>query len=142
MRHANQFLRLHTAHNRADAAHLVASLLEHDMIKTTLTKAKTALRLSDGMIRLAKIGSLASRRQASAFLGNAPVLSRLFGEIAKRYASRPGGFTRLVRDLPRKGDGAPMAILELVDRPPKPVTTEKKTAKEKKKQVAAAQAAS
>ncbi len=131
MRHAHQFLRLHTAHNRADAARLVESLLEHEQIRTTLSKAKIAHRLTDRMITLGKSGTLANRRLAASFLGDGPALEKLFGEIGKRYQSRQGGYTRLMRDVPRKGDGAPMALVELVDRVPKPVTTKKKTGKEK-----------
>ena len=115
MRHANQFLRLHTAHNRADASHLVQSLLEHEQIRTTLTRAKIAIRLTDRMITLAKKGTLASHRQAAGFLGDGPALRKLFKELGKRYQARQGGFTRLMRDFPRKGDGAPMAVLELID---------------------------
>ena len=85
------------------------------------------------MITLAKSGTLADHRKASEFLGQGPVLHKLFKEMGKRYASRPGGYTRLMRDFPRKGDGAPMAIVELVDRVLKPVTTEKKSSKEKLK---------
>lgn len=131
MRHAHQFLRLHTAHSRADAARLVEGLLEHEQIRTTLSKAKVAHRLADRMISLGKTGTLANHRLAASFLGDGPALKKLFGEIGKRYASRQGGYTRLMRDVPRKGDGAPMAVLELVDRVPKPITTKKKTGKEK-----------
>ena len=131
MRHAHQFLRLHTAHSRADAARLVESLLEHEQIRTTLSNAKVAHRMADRMITLGKSGTLASHRIAASFLGDGPALKKLFGEIGKRYQSRVGGYTRLMRDVPRKGDGAPMALVELVDRVPKPVTTQKKTGKEK-----------
>lgn len=133
MRHANQYLRLHTAHRRADAAHLVEGLLEHEQIRTTLSNAKTAMRLADRMISLAKVGTMAARRVAASFLGDVPVVGKLFKEIGKRYQARQGGFTRLIRDLPRRGDGSPMAILELVDRVVKPVSTEKKTGKAKGK---------
>lgn len=136
MRHANQFLRLHTAHNRSDAARLVGSLIEHEQVRATLGRAKTAMRLTDRMISLAKAGTLASRRQAASFLGEGPALGKLFKEIGKRYLARQGGFTRLIRDFPRKGDGAPMAILELVDRVVKPVTTQKKSGKGKEKTTA------
>ncbi len=131
MRHTHQFLRLHTAHSRADAAHLVGSLIEHEQIHTTLSRAKVAVRLTDKMITLAKGGSLANRRLAASFLGDVPALGKRFKEIGKRYENRPGGFTRLIRDFPRKGDGAPMAIIELVDRVIKPVSTEKKAGKDK-----------
>ncbi len=132
MRHAQQFLQLHTAHRRADAAHLVNSLIEHEQIRTTLTKARTAHRLTDNMITLAKKGTLASRKQAASFLGAGAALSKLFNELGKRYAARPGGYTRLIHDFPRRGDGSPMAVLELIDRVPKPVTTQKKEGKDKK----------
>ena len=138
MRHAKQFLRLNTPRRRAAASHLVGSLLEHEQIRTTLTKAKVTQRMTDRMITLGKAGTLASQRQAAAFLGNERALRKLFQEIGKRYQTRAGGYTRLVRDFPRKGDGSPMAIIELIDRPPKPIATEKPAGKEKKKAQAGA----
>ncbi len=140
MRHAKQFLRLHTAHRRADAGHVVASLIEHEQIHTTLTRAKVAVRLTDRMITLAKAGTLAAHRKASILIGDGVALKKLFAEMGKRYQARKGGFTRLVRVMPRKGDGSPMAIVELIDRVPKPVTTEKAGAKEKAKKPAIAAA--
>ncbi len=133
MRHAHQALRLHTSRRRSAASHIVTGLLEHEQIKTTLANAKAAMRLTDKMITLAKYGTLAHRRQAASFLGDASVIKKLFGELGKRYASRQGGYTRLMRDFNRKGDGAPMAILELVDRVAKPVATEKPQPKGQKK---------
>ena len=131
MRHAHQFLRLHAAHRLADARRLVGSLIEHEQVRTTLIRAKAAMRLTDRMISLAKDGTLASRRAAAGFLGEGPAVGKLFKEIGKRYQARQGGFTRLIRAIPRKGDGAPMAILELVDRVVKPITTKKKAGKDK-----------
>ena len=133
MRHAKQFLRLNTSHRAATASNVVNSLIEHEQLRTTLTRAKVAGRSTDKLITLAKAVTLSAQRQAASFLGDGVALKKLFSEIGKRYQTRKGGFTRLVRDLPRKGDGSPMAIVELIDRVPKPVTTEKAAAKEKAK---------
>jgi large subunit ribosomal protein L17 len=93
----------------------VTSLIEKERIETTVAKAKEARPLAEWMITLAKQGDLAARRQAAAYLLNPAAVKFLFGELSKRYATRPGGYTRLVHAGWRKGDGADVAVLELVD---------------------------
>jgi large subunit ribosomal protein L17 len=117
MRHRNYGRRLSrkTEHRRSLLRNLVTSLIERERIETTVAKAKEARPLAEWMITLAKQGDLAARRQAAAYLLNPGAVKFLFGDLAKRYESRAGGFTRLVHAGWRKGDGADLAILELVD---------------------------
>ncbi len=116
MRHRNYGKRLSrkTEHRRALLRNLVTSLIQEERIRTTVTKAKEARPLAEWMITLGKQGDLAARRQAAAYLLNPEAVEFLFEELSKRYASRPGGYTRLVHAGFRKGDGADLAILELV----------------------------
>jgi large subunit ribosomal protein L17 len=93
----------------------VTSLLEQGKITTTETRAKEIKRLTDKMITLGKRGDLHARRQAFSYLTSEDVVSKLFNDIAPRYSERQGGYTRIIKVGTRKGDGAPMAILELVD---------------------------
>lgn len=93
---------------------LVTSLLRHERIETTESKAKELRRIADQMITLGKRGDLHARRQALAYVLDEGVVAKLFGEIAERYAGRDGGYTRILKTAPRKGDNAPMAIIELV----------------------------
>lgn len=93
---------------------LVTSLLEHERIKTTLTKAKAAQAISEKMITLAKTDDLASRRRALAYLTKEDVVKKLFDTLGPRYAHREGGYTRVLHVETRRGDGAPLAILELI----------------------------
>jgi len=119
------------SHRRAMFRNMVTSLLKHERIVTTEVKAKEIGRLTEKMITLGKRGDLHARRQAVAFIRSNEVVKRLFSEYAQRYASREGGYTRVLKLEPRAGDNAPMALVELVDRPitePK----EKKEAKVKK----------
>lgn len=99
---------------RAMLRSLVTSLLQHERITTTETRAKEARVHAEHMITLAKRGDLHARRQAAAFLLDETILKKLFDTIGPRYADRQGGYTRIVRTGPRQGDAAPMAILELV----------------------------
>lgn len=102
---------------------MVTSLLDGERITTTETRAKEARRFTDRMITFAKKGDLGSRRQAARFINDPKVLQKLFGEIGPRYAERNGGYTRVMKlGTRRKGDDAPLAILELVeaDFTPKP----------------------
>ena len=92
----------------------VTSLLAHEKIVTTEAKAKEVRGLADKMITLAKDGSLASRREALAFVTDKKVVDKLFAEIGPSYADRSGGYTRLLRLGPRPGDSAPMVQIELV----------------------------
>jgi large subunit ribosomal protein L17 len=93
----------------------VTSLIQRERIETTVTKAKAARPLAEWMISLAKKGDLAARRRAASYLLDPAAVKFLFEELSKRYANRPGGYTRLVHAGWRKGDGADVAVLELVD---------------------------
>ena len=95
---------------------MACSLIEHEMIKTTLPKAKELRRVAEPLITLAKSDSVANRRLAFARTGNKSVVGKLFAEIGPRYAERPGGYTRILKCGYRAGDAAPMAFVELVDR--------------------------
>jgi len=96
---------------------MACSLIEHEMIKTTLPKAKELRRVAEPLITLAKSDSVANRRLAFARTGDKSVVGKLFAEIGPRYAERPGGYTRILKCGYRAGDAAPMAFVELVDRP-------------------------
>lgn len=93
---------------------ILTSLFEHGRIETTEAKAKEISGLADKMITLAKKGDLASRRQAIAGLADEEVVRKLFGEIAAKYSDKQGGYTRILKLGPRRGDAAPMVIIELV----------------------------
>ena len=93
---------------------LVTSLLENGRIETTVTRAKETRSLAEKMITLGKTNTLHSRRQALAFITKEDVVKKLFDEIAPKYADRNGGYTRILQTGPRRGDAAPMAIIELV----------------------------
>ncbi len=93
---------------------MVTYLLENGRIKTTVTRAKEVAPLAEKMITLAKKGDLAAYRQALAFITKEDVAHKLFNETADKYAARDGGYTRIVRMGPRRGDSAEMAIIELV----------------------------
>lgn len=92
----------------------VTSLLESEKITTTETRAKEIKRIADKMITLSKAGDLHARRQAHAYLTKEPVVKKLFTELAERYKERQGGYTRIIKVGYRHGDGAPLAIIELV----------------------------
>ena len=92
----------------------VTNLIYHGKIKTTETRAKEAGSLAEKMITLGKTNTLHSRRQALAFITKEDVVTKLFAEIAPKYADRNGGYTRIIKIGPRRGDAAPMAIIELV----------------------------
>jgi large subunit ribosomal protein L17 len=116
MRHRNYGKRLSrkTEHRRALLRNLVTSLILTERIETTVAKAKATRPLAEHMITLGKQGDLAARRLAASYLLDPAALKLLFGDIAKRYADRRGGYTRIVRSGWRKGDGADLAILEMV----------------------------
>ena len=101
-------------HRRALLRNLCTSLLEHERIKTTVEKAKEVRPLAEKMITLGKKETLHARRQAAGFLLKAAVVKKLFDTIAARYADRPGGYTRILKLGPRSGDGAELAIIELI----------------------------
>ncbi|BAZ45049.1 ribosomal protein L17 [Chondrocystis sp. NIES-4102] len=93
---------------------LATEIIRHGQIKTTQTRAKAVRSEVDRIITLAKDGSLASRRQALGYLYDPELVSELFKAVEERYSNRNGGYTRVVRTKPRRGDNAPMAIIELV----------------------------
>lgn len=103
-----------TAQRRALLRNLVTSFLEKERIRTTLAKAKAAKPLAEKMITLAKKDTLHAKRQALSFIYKKPVVKKLFEELGPRFSERPGGYTRIVKIGPRAGDGAEMAILELI----------------------------
>jgi large subunit ribosomal protein L17 len=106
-----------SAHRRALYANLASELIEHERIKTTITKAKAVKPLAEQMITLGRRGDMHARRQAVAFLGSKDIVHKLFDDLGPRYAERPGGYLRIIRIGPRPGDAAEMVYLELVDTP-------------------------
>ncbi len=106
---------LRSDHRRSMLRNSVTSLLDSEKINTTETRAKEIKRIADKMITLGKRGDLHARRQARSYIMSDAVVHKLFAEIADRYSDRQGGYTRIIKTGYRKGDGAPMAILELVD---------------------------
>lgn len=107
-------LGLATDQRRAMLRSLVTSFLKHGRIETTETRAKEARSIAEKMITLAKRGDLHARRQVLAYVLEEEVVQRLFDEIAPKYAERNGGYTRMIKKGPRRGDGAEVVILELV----------------------------
>lgn len=103
------------AHRKMLYRNLVTALFKHERIQTTVPKAKEARIVAEKLITFAKKGDLHSRRIAARKVNEPEVLQKLFAEIGPRYAERPGGYTRIMRMGPRKGDAAEIAILELVD---------------------------
>lgn len=106
-----------SAHRKAMFRNMTASLVEHELIRTTVPKAKELRRVAEPLITLAKNDSVANRRLAFTRLRNRDVVSKLFTEIGPRYKDRPGGYLRILKCGIRPGDSAPMAYVELVDRP-------------------------
>ena len=104
------------SHRKALFSNLVCSLIEHEQISTTLPKAKDLRSFADKMITVAKKDTLAARRQALSFLRSEEAVKKLFDVLGKRYTSRNGGYTRVLKSGLRYGDCAPMAIIEFVDR--------------------------
>jgi large subunit ribosomal protein L17 len=119
MRHRNtgRYLGRPTAHREAMLRNMAASLMRHEVIKTTLPKAKELRRLAEPLITLAKTDGVARRRLAFDRLRDREVVTKLFNELGPRYKDRPGGYLRILKAGFRPGDGAPIAIVELVDRP-------------------------
>lgn len=107
-----------SSHRKAMFANMAAALIKHEQIRTTLPKAKDLRGVTDRLITLGKRGDLHARRQALAVLKDQALTEKLFGTLAERYASRRGGYTRVLRAGFRYGDSAPMAVIELVDRDP------------------------
>ena len=121
MRHGHGLRKLNrtSSHRLAMLQNMMNSLIEHEAIKTTVPKAKEARRLAERIITLGKRGGLSNVRLAERNVRSRAVLQKVFGELKDRYATRPGGYTRIVRLGFRTGDAAEMALLELVDRPAK-----------------------
>ena len=106
-----------TSHRLAMLKNMVTSLLRHERITTTIPKAKEARKMAEHVITLGKRGGLANVRLAQKSVKDRDVLKKVFGELKDRYATRAGGYTRIMRAGFRKGDAADIAVLELVDRP-------------------------
>ncbi|MBD3652991.1 50S ribosomal protein L17 [Kangiella sp.] len=119
MRHqkSGRKLNRNSSHRKAMFRNMTASLIEHELIRTTLPKAKELRRVAEPLITLAKTDSVANRRLAFARLRNNAAVAKLFAELGPRYQERPGGYLRILKCGNRPGDNAPMAYVELVDRP-------------------------
>jgi len=143
MRHRHGLRKLNrtSSHRLAMLRNMSNSLLRHEAIKTTLPKAKELRRVVEPLITLGKKSSLANRRLAFNRLRDRDSVVKLFDELGPRYAKRNGGYLRILKFGFRKGDSAPMALVELMDRPESTEATEGKDAKKGGKGKAAAQAA-
>ncbi|HHO67400.1 MAG TPA: 50S ribosomal protein L17 [Gammaproteobacteria bacterium] len=119
MRHrqSGRKLNRNSSHRKAMFRNMAASLMRHEVIKTTLPKAKELRRVAEPLITLAKTDSVHKRRLAFDRLRDRDVVTKLFNELGPRYKDRPGGYLRILKMGYRAGDKAPMALVELVDRP-------------------------
>ena len=119
MRHhlSGRQLSRNSAHRHALMRNMSVSLLRHETIRTTLPKAKELRRVVEPLITLAKSDDLAKRRIAFSRLRDAEVVEKLFADLGPRFKARPGGYTRILRMVPRPGDAAPMALMQLVEGP-------------------------
>ena len=119
MRHrkSGRQLNRNSSHRQAMFKNMAGSLVKHEVIKTTLPKAKELRRVIEPLITMAKEDSVANRRLAFARTGDKEVVGKLFNELGPRYEARPGGYTRILKCGFRAGDNAPMAFVELVGRP-------------------------
>ena len=119
MRHrkSGRKLNRNSSHRKAMFSNMTCSLIEHELIKTTLPKAKELRRVAEPLITLAKTDNVANRRRAFSKLRDDAAVGKLFAELGPRYETRPGGYLRLLKCGLREGDKAPMAYVELVDRP-------------------------
>ena len=119
MRHSNGYRKLNRTHEHRKAmfANMAGSLIEHEQIKTTLPKAKELRRVAEPLITIGKIDGVANRRLAMSRLRDKEAVGKLFVELGPRYKERPGGYLRIMKCGFRPGDNAPMAYVELVDRP-------------------------
>jgi large subunit ribosomal protein L17 len=116
-RHSGRQLNRNSSHRQAMFRNMAISIVEHEVIKTTLPKAKELRRVVEPLITLAKTDSVANRRLAFARTRDNAVVAKLFNELGPRYEGRPGGYTRIIKCGLRTGDKAPMAYIEFVDRP-------------------------
>ena len=119
MRHrkSGRQLNRNSSHRQAMFRNMASSLIDHEIIKTTLPKAKELRRVVEPLITLAKVDTVANRRLAFARTRNIETVAKLFNELGPRFAQRAGGYTRILKCGFRAGDNAPMAYIELVDRP-------------------------
>ena len=119
MRHrqSGRKLNRNSSHRKAMFSNMAASLMRHEVITTTLPKAKELRRVAEPLITMAKNDSVHKRRLAFARLRDREVVTKLFNELGPRYQDRPGGYLRILKTGFRAGDKAPMALVELVDRP-------------------------
>ncbi|OAM51669.1 50S ribosomal protein L17 [Methylovorus sp. MM2] len=119
MRHRNSNRKLNrtSSHRQAMLRNMATSLLRHELIKTTLPKAKELRRVAEPLITLGKSATLANRRLAFSRLRDRDIVGKLFNELGPRYQTRNGGYLRILKCGFRDGDNAPMALVELVDRP-------------------------
>lgn len=126
MRHrlSGRQLSRNAPHRHALMRNMSVALLRHETIRTTLPKAKELRRVVEPLITLAKTDSEARRRLAFARLRDAAVVSKLFDDLGPRFKARAGGYTRILRMMPRAGDSAPMALMQLVDQAVAPVAAE------------------
>jgi len=126
MRHRNSGRQLSrkSSHRKAMFRNMAVSLMQEELIKTTVPKAKELRRVVEPLITLAKKDSVANRRTAFSRLRDTATVTKLFGELGPRYTERPGGYMRILKCGFRPGDSAPMAIVELVDRPPEEAAAE------------------
>lgn len=116
-RHTGRQLNRNASHRKAMFRNMTTSLVEHEIIKTTLPKAKELRGFAEPLITLAKNDSVANRRLAFDRVRNKETVGKLFSELGPRYVERPGGYIRIIKCGVRTGDKAPMAYVELVDRP-------------------------
>ncbi len=132
MRHrkSGRQLNRNSSHRQAIFKNMAGSLVKHEVIKNTLPKAKELRRVIEPLITLAKQDSVANRRLAMARTGDKEVVGKLFNELGPRYEARPGGYTRILKCGFRTGDNAPMAFVELVDRPEVEVSEEAEATEE------------
>jgi large subunit ribosomal protein L17 len=119
MRHklSGRQLSRNSSHRHAMLRNMAASLLRHETIRTTLPKAKELRRVVEPLITLAKDDTEAHRRLAFSRLRDSDVVAKLFDDLGSRFKARPGGYTRILHMMPRPGDSAPMALMQLVDGP-------------------------
>jgi len=122
-----------SAQHKANMQNLASALFRHELIKTTLAKAKALRRVAEPLITRAKTDTVANRRLVFARLQDRDMVTKLFAELGPRYKARPGGYTRVLRSGFRAGDNAPMAYIELVDRPREAAAEEKPDAPKKAK---------
>ena len=126
MRHrkSGRQLNRNSSHRKAMFSNMTNSLFDHGIIKTTLPKAKELRRIAEPLITMAKTDSVANRRLAFSRLRDKATVGKLFSELGPRYKERPGGYTRIMKCGFRTGDVAPMAYIELVDRPTEAIVEE------------------